>query len=86
VLGKVRRVSVNQLVNEAVGEYLNARTAVVAAHLEETLRRVRAYRETDLNFESAIAKFAESEARHGVRDPAEGTEDLEARPAQRMVR
>jgi len=62
------------------------RTAAVTADLEETLRRVRAYRETDPNFESAIAKFAESEARHGANDPVEGTEDHEARPAQRMVR
>ena len=86
LLGKVRQVSANQMVNEAVGEYLDARTAAVTADLEETLRRVRAYRETDPNFESAIAKFAESEARHGASDPVEGTEDREARPAQRMVR
>ncbi|OFW07227.1 MAG: hypothetical protein A3H96_17040 [Acidobacteria bacterium RIFCSPLOWO2_02_FULL_67_36] len=86
LLGKVRKVSANQMVNEAVGEYLDARTAAVTADLEETLRRVRAYRETDPNFESAIAKFAESEARHGANDPVEGTEDHEARPAQRMVR
>ena len=86
LLGKVRQVSANQMVNEAVGEYLDARTAAVTADLEETLRRVRAYRETDPNFESAIATFAESEARHGARDPVEGTEDREARPAQRMVR
>lgn len=86
LLGKVRQVSANQMVNEAVGEYLDARTAAVTADLEETLRRVRAYRETDPNFESAIAKFAQSEARHGADDPVEGTEDREARPAQRMVR
>lgn len=86
LLGKVRQVSANQMVNEAVGEYLDARTAAVTADLEETLRRVKAYRETDPNFESAIAKFAESEARHGAKDPVEGTEDREARPAQRMVR
>ena len=86
LLGKVRQVSANQMVNEAVGEYLDARTAAVTADLEETLRRVREYRDTDPNFESAIAKFAESEARHGARDPVEGTEDREARPAQRMVR
>jgi hypothetical protein len=46
------------------------------------LRRVKAYRETDPNFESAIPKFAESEARHGARDPVEGTEDPEAVPAK----
>jgi hypothetical protein len=86
LLGKVRQVSANQMVNEAVGEYLDARTAAVTADLEDTLRRVRAYRESDPNFESAIAKFAESEARHGAKDPLEGTEEPEARPAQRMVR
>ncbi len=86
LLGKVRQMSANQMVNEAVGEYLDARTAAVTADLEETLRRVRAYRETDPNFESAIAKFAESEARHGAHDSVEGTEGREARPAQRMVR
>jgi predicted transcriptional regulator len=86
LLGKVRQVSANQMVNEAVGEYLDARTAAVTADLEETLRRVKAYRATDPSFESAIATFAESEARHGVRDPVEGPEDREARPAQRMVR
>lgn len=86
LLGKVRKMSANQMVNEAVGEYLNARTAAVTADLEETLRRVKAYRETDPNFESAIAKFAESEARHGADDAVEGSEDREARPAQRTVR
>jgi len=64
LLGKVRQVSANQMVNEAVGEYLDARTAAVTADLEDTLRRVRAYRESDPNFESVIATFAESEARH----------------------
>ena len=78
LLGKVRKISANQMVNEAVGEYLDARTAAVTADLEETLRRVKAYRETDPNFEAAIAKFAESEARHGARDPVEGTEDRDA--------
>lgn len=86
LLGQVRQVSANQMVNEAVGEYLDARTAAVTADLEETLRRVRSYRESDPNFESAIAKFAESEARHGAKDPVEGTEEPRAPSAQRMVR
>lgn len=86
LLGKVRKLSANQMVNEAVGEYLDARTAAVTADLEDTLRRVKAYREADPNFESAIAKFADSEARHGARDPVEGTEEPAVRPAQRMVR
>lgn len=86
LIGKVRKVSANQMVNEAVSEYLEARTAAVTADLEETLRRVKAYREADPSFESAIAKVAESEARHGGNDPVEGTEDREAQSAQRMVR
>jgi len=40
----------------------------------------------DPNFEAAIAKFAESEARHCAHDSVHGTDDRDARPAQRMVR
>jgi predicted XRE-type DNA-binding protein len=65
---------------------IRVRTATVTADLEVTLRRVRAYRETDPNFESAIAKFAESEARYGAKDRVEATEDRETGSAQRMVR
>jgi hypothetical protein len=86
LLGKVRQVSANQMVNEAVGEYLDSRTAAVTADLEETLRRVRAYRESDPDFESAIGTFAESEARHGAEDPVEGTGEPEDHSAQLMVR
>ena len=35
------RVPLNRLVNEAVGEYLDTRSATVEAELEETLRRVK---------------------------------------------
>ena len=58
LLGEVRRVPLNRLVNEAVGEYLDTRSATVEAELEETLRRVKAYRHADTDFESAISKFA----------------------------
>jgi hypothetical protein len=68
-------MSANQMVNEAVGEHLDARTAAVTAELEETLRRGRAYRESGQNFESAIVTFAAFEARHGARVPVEGTKE-----------
>jgi len=86
LLGKVRKMSANQMVNEAVGEYLESRTAVVEADLQETLRRVRAFRESDPNFESAIAKFAEAEATLGEEDPVEGSTTPTAGPVQTRVR
>jgi hypothetical protein len=55
LLGEIRRVPLNRLVNEAVGEYLETRSASVEADLEATLRRVNAFREVEPNFESAIS-------------------------------
>lgn len=85
LLGKVRKLSLNRMVNEAVGEYLESRAAAVEADLEETLRRVRAYREADPNFESAISRFADAEATLSGDDPVEG-KTVSAGPAQRLVR
>ncbi len=86
LLGQVRKVPLNRMVNEAVGEYLASRAAAVEADLEETLRRVRAYRKADPNFESAIARFAEAEAALAAEDPVEGKAAPMAGPAQRLVR
>jgi hypothetical protein len=86
LLGHVQKVPVNRLVNEAVGEYLESRTAKVAAELEETLRRVKAYREADPSFEAAIAKFVDAEATLAGEDPVEGKTAAETGPAQRLVR
>src|SRR5205814_10556588 len=72
LLGQVRKMPLNRMVNEAVGEYLESRTAAVEADLVETLRHVRAYRQADSDFESAIARFAEAEAGSAGHDPAEG--------------
>ena len=58
--------------NEAVGDYLEARSASLEADLEETLRRVRAYRRADPDFEAAIAEFGEAEAELAAEDPVEG--------------
>jgi hypothetical protein len=62
----------NRLANEAVGEYLDAHAATIEAELEATLRRVKAYRQADPDFESAISKFAEAEAESAADDPVEG--------------
>jgi hypothetical protein len=86
LLGEVRRVPLNRLVNEAVGEYLDAHAATVEAELEETLRRVKAYRQADPGFESAISKFAEAEAELAADDPVEGHSTRAKGPAQRLVR
>ena len=51
----------NRLVNEAVGEYLDTRSATVEAELEETLRRVKAYRHADADFESIVRAHLENE-------------------------
>jgi len=85
LLGEVRRVPLNRLVNEAVGEYLDTRAATVEAELEETLRRVKAYRQADPDLESAISKFGDSEAESAAQDPVEG-QITRAKGAQRLAR
>src|SRR5438552_18373873 len=69
VLGK----PLNKLVNEAVDDYVERRTAEVELDLEETLQRVKAARKKDPKFKHAIAEFAAAEARYAKADPAEGT-------------
>jgi len=86
LLGELRRVPLNRLVNEAVGEYLDTRSATVQAELEATLRRIKAYRQTDRGFESAIAQFADAEAGSSGPDPVEGRTTRSRGPAQRLVR
>jgi hypothetical protein len=86
LLGKVRKLPMNRMVNEAVGEYLKSRAAAVEADLEETLRRIREYRGADPNFESAISRFADAEAALAGEDPVEGKTASSAGPAQRLVR
>src|SRR5687768_5868774 len=62
LLGTITKKPANRMVNEAVGAYLASRAADVEADLEKTLRRVKAYRNADPEYESAIAKFVEAEA------------------------
>jgi hypothetical protein len=86
LLSDVRKAPLNRLVNEAVNEYLDVQAASLQATLTDTLRRIKAYRNSDSNFEGAIARFAEAEADHAVEDPVEGRTTRAQGPAQRQVR
>lgn len=84
VLGK----PLNRLVNEAVDDYVERRTAEVELDLEETLRRVKAARKKQPKFKHAIAELAAAETRYAKNDPVEGTvaQTAEPGPAQSLVR
>ena len=71
-LSLVLKRPMNQLVNEAVKDYVDRRSAEVEHDLEATLTTLRAYRKRDPHFKAAIAAFVDAEARFGKDDPAEG--------------
>jgi hypothetical protein len=95
VLAQVLKKPLNRLVNEAVQGFIEKRSHEVEADLKRTLERVRAARKKDPDFESAIARFAESEASMGSKDqvegkaverkPTKGKKATTAGPAQLMV-
>ena len=85
-MSDVRKAPLNRLVNEAVNEYLDVQAASVEANLEDTLRRIKAYRNSDADFEDAIARFAEAEADRAADDSVEGRTTRAQGPAQRQVR
>jgi len=80
-LSKVLGRPLNQLVNEAVRDYVARRSQEVEADLEATLASLRAYRKSDPNFERAIAEYVEAETSL-KEDPAEGQRTLDIGPAQ----
>jgi predicted transcriptional regulator len=84
VLGK----PLNKLVNEAIDDYVERRTAEVEIDLQETLQRIKAARKKDPTFKRAIAEFVAAEARYAKSDPVEGTlvHTAEPGPAQSLVR
>jgi predicted transcriptional regulator len=85
VLGQVLKKPMNRLVNEAVRGFIERCSADVEADLERTLARLKACREKDPDFESAIAHFVEAEASLGRDDPMEGRPQPTAGPVQTMV-
>lgn len=71
-LSRILKRPMNQLVNEAVKDYVDQRGRKVERDLEATLASLRAYRKRDPHFQTAIAAFVDAEARFGKEDPAEG--------------
>jgi hypothetical protein len=68
-LSKIEGRPVNQLLNEAIKSFL-IRRGPKERNLETTLARLRAYRERDPGFQSAIGEFVVSEAT--LDDPLDG--------------
>jgi predicted transcriptional regulator len=71
-LSEVLNRPMNQLVNEALEDFVVRRSHQVEQDLETTLARLRAYRARDPHFREAIAAMVEAEAQHGQDDPAQG--------------
>ncbi|MPZ46766.1 MAG: hypothetical protein GEV05_25965 [Betaproteobacteria bacterium] len=71
-LSRVLKRPMNQLVNEAVKDYVDRRSREVERDLEGTIAKLRAYRQRDPQFERAIKSVVDAEARMGKNDPAQG--------------
>ena len=68
-LSKIEGRPINQLLNEAIKNYLN-RQSQKERGLESTLESLKKYRKKNAGFQRAIAEFAEGEA--SLADPLEG--------------
>ena len=75
----------NEVVNQAVREYLGRRTGKIEHELRETLARVREFRRKDPQNKRLWAEFAEAEAKYSDEDPAEGASEPRPGPAQSLV-
>ena len=73
----------NQLVNEAVRDFVARRSKEVETDLEATLEALRAYRKSDPDFDRAITDYVDAEASLKG-DPAEGKR-ADLGPTQRRV-
>ncbi len=71
-LSKVLKRPMNQLINEALRDYVSRRSHEVELDLHETLSALRAYRRRDPGFKAAITAAAKAEAQHGRSDPLDG--------------
>ena len=85
ILSKVLGMPRNQLVNEAVRDFVARRSQEVEMDLEATLEKLRAYRKSDPRFERALADYVDAEASlKADQDPAEGRR-AEIGPAQTRI-
>ena len=72
ILKRILKMPINKMVNEAVGEYIQRRTAEVESELTTTLAQLHEYRLADPDFVAARRAFIEGEALYGKDDPMEG--------------
>lgn len=84
LLKNILHKPVNKMVNEAVGEYIEKRTAEVETDLRGVLEKLKAYKRADPKFASARAQFVEAEGRYGTDDPVEGVV-FDVEPPQRKA-
>ncbi len=82
LLKNILHKPVNKMVNEAVGEYIEKRTAEVETDLQGVLEKLKAYKRADPKFASARARFVDAEGRYGADDPVEGVV-FDVEPPQR---
>ena len=68
-LKKVVKVSMNQLVCEAVDKYVDEQSALTARELQGIARQLRAYRDSDPDLKKSLRSFAEAEGLY--QDPLE---------------
>lgn len=80
-LSKILGRPQNQLVNEAVRDFVARRSEEVEADLEATLESLRACRKSDPAFERAITDYVDAEASL-KEDPAEGQRSEDVGPVQ----
>lgn len=77
-LKAVLGASVNKMVNDAVGQYIQRETARVEVNLGDLLAQVKAYRKADPDFGHAHARVVEAEREAVGKDPVDGTPYTEA--------
>lgn len=77
----------NKLVNEAVAEYVTRHALQTEDELKAVLRSLKSYQQSDPDFTSAIAAFADAEAAHGKdADPMEGRPVASVGPVTQKLR
>ena len=82
----VRR-PLNKWVNLALADFIDRQIAPIEEELDQALKNIKAYRNTDPGYRKAIKAFIEAEVAHAREDPMEGASDRPAAgPAVSMVR
>jgi predicted transcriptional regulator len=69
-LKKVVKVSINQLVCQAVDKYVDEQSTLTAQKLQGIAQQLRSYRDSDPDLKKSLRSFAEAEGQY--QDPLEG--------------